>query len=164
LKRPTTNQEAALKRFLDDPRLPIHNNISELHLRRQAVGRKAWLFVGSEDGAQVNTRFVSLLASCAMHRIEPWAYLRDLFCLLPGWPVSKVLELAPVELAAAAAQRSRAARGEHLPPRDADRSPARRGVIRPPPAGVPLRSLGSFANQVNWGRGRSKSLLSNVQA
>lgn len=93
--RYASNQQEALQRFLDDPRLPIHNNISELHLRRQAVGRKNWLFVGSEDGAQVNTIFVSLLASCAMHRIEPWAYLRDLFCLLPGWPITKVLDLAP---------------------------------------------------------------------
>ncbi len=31
-----------------------------------------------------------------MHRIEPWAYLRDLLCLLPGWPIKRVLELAPV--------------------------------------------------------------------
>lgn len=98
--RYATNQREALKRFLDDPRLPIHNNLSELHLRRQAVGRKNWLFVGSEEGAEVNTIFVSLLASCAMHRIEPWAYLRDLFCLLPGWPIKKVLELAPVNWAA----------------------------------------------------------------
>jgi len=94
--RYATNQQAALQRFLDDPRLPIHNNISELHLRRQAVGRKNWLFVGSEDGGHINTIFVSLLASCAMHRIEPWAYLRDLFCVLPGWPITKVLDLAPV--------------------------------------------------------------------
>jgi transposase len=94
--RYATNQQDALQRFLDDPRLPIHNNLSELHLRRQAVGRKNWLFVGSADGAEVNTLFVSLLASCAMHRIEPWAYLRDLFCLLPGWPITKVLALAPV--------------------------------------------------------------------
>ena len=43
----------------------------------------------------MNTTFVSLLASCAMHRIEPWSYLRDLFCLLPSWPIKKVLDLAP---------------------------------------------------------------------
>jgi transposase len=93
--RYATNQKEALERFLEDPRLPIHNNLSELHLRRQAVGRKNWIFVGSEDGAKVNTLFVSLLASCAMHRIEPWTYLRDLFCLLPEWPVTRVLDLAP---------------------------------------------------------------------
>ena len=61
-----------------------------------AVGRKAWLFVGSDQGAEVNTTFVSLLASCQMHAIEPWGYLRDLFCLLPDWPVRRVLELAPL--------------------------------------------------------------------
>ena len=38
---------------------------------------------------------MSLLASCQLHGIEPWAYLRDLLCLLPSWPASRVLELAP---------------------------------------------------------------------
>ena len=72
-----------------------HNNGSELQLRRQVVGRRNWLFCGSDDGAEVNTVFVSLLASCGLHRIEPWEYLRDLFCLLPSWPRSRTLELAP---------------------------------------------------------------------
>jgi len=89
------NQQKALERFLDDGRLPITNNISERHLRREAVGRKNWLFVGSDDGARTNTIFVSLLASCQLHGIEPWAYLRDLLCLLPSWPNKRVLELAP---------------------------------------------------------------------
>lgn len=94
--RYATNQKEALARFLDDARLPLHNNISELHLRRQAVGRKNWLFVGSEEGGHVNTVFVSLLASCAMLRIEPWAYMRDLLCLLPSWNQRRLIELAPV--------------------------------------------------------------------
>jgi transposase len=102
--RYATNQKQALSRFLEDPRLPIHNNVSELNLRRQAVGRKNWLFVGSEDGARANTVFVSLLASCAMHRIEPWAYLRDLFCLLPAWPRQRLLELAPANWSATVAE------------------------------------------------------------
>jgi transposase len=89
------NQQAALRRFLDDGRLPIHNNISELNLRREVVGRRNWLFVGSEDGAKTNATFVSLIASCRLHNIEPFAYLRDLFCLLPGWPRHRLLELAP---------------------------------------------------------------------
>jgi hypothetical protein len=45
----------------------------------------------------VNASFTSLLASCALHEIEPWAYLRDILCLLPRWPAHRVLELAPVE-------------------------------------------------------------------
>jgi transposase len=90
------NQREALQRFLEDGRIPIHNNDSERALRRQAVGRKAWLFVGSDDGAFANATFVSLLASCQMHRVEPWGYLRDLFILLPSWPANRVLELSPL--------------------------------------------------------------------
>ena len=89
------NQRQALSRFLDDGRLPIHNNFSERELRREAVGRKNWLFLGSDDAGDVNATFVSLLASCQLHGHEPWAYLRDLFCLLPSWPDKRVLELAP---------------------------------------------------------------------
>ena len=89
------NQRGALMRFLEDGRLPIHNNGSELQLRRQVVGRRNWIFCGSDDGAEVNTVFVSLLASCGLHQIEPWEYLRDIFCLLPSWPRSRALELAP---------------------------------------------------------------------
>jgi transposase len=89
------NQRDALRRFLDDGRLPMHNNVSERQLRREAVGRKNWVFLGSDFGGEANSSFVTLLASCQLHEIEPWAYLRDLFCLLPGWPVHRVLELAP---------------------------------------------------------------------
>ena len=43
----------------------------------------------------VNAAFTTLLASCRMVGVEPWEYLRDLFCLLPAWPAHRVLELAP---------------------------------------------------------------------
>ena len=94
--RYATNQRRALERFLEDGQLPLHNNGSELQLRRQAIGRKNWLFLGNEDAAEVNTTFVSLLASCQMHGVEPSGYLRDLLCLLPDWPVRSVLELSPL--------------------------------------------------------------------
>jgi len=89
------NQRVALYRFLEDGRLPLDNNVSERQLRRQAIGRKNWLFVGSDEGGDVNATFVSLLASCQLHGLEPWAYIRDLLCLLPSWPAKRVLELAP---------------------------------------------------------------------
>lgn len=89
------NQREGLSRFLEDGRLPLDNNVSELNLRRQAVGRKNWLFVGSDDAAKVNAAFTSLLASCRMLEVEPWSYLRDLLCLLPTWPKHRMLELAP---------------------------------------------------------------------
>ncbi|RME28222.1 MAG: hypothetical protein D6806_03250 [Deltaproteobacteria bacterium] len=83
------------ERFLEDGRLPLHNNFSEQQLRREALGRKNWLFVGSDDGGQINATFVTLIASCQLHGIEPFRYLRDLFCLLPSWPNKRALELAP---------------------------------------------------------------------
>ena len=90
------NQRQALERFLEDGRLPIHNNASEGQLRRQAVGRNNWTFLGSDEGGETNATFVSLLASCQMHAIEPWSYLRDLLSLLPRWPRRRALELAPL--------------------------------------------------------------------
>ena len=71
------------------------NNVSELELRRQVVGRKNWLFCGSDDGAHWNATATSLIASCQLHGIEPWAYLRDVLTLLPTWPLSRALELSP---------------------------------------------------------------------
>jgi hypothetical protein len=51
--------------------------------------------VGSDEGAEVNTIVVSLLASCRLHDIEPLGYMRDLLCLRPSWPRTRLLELAP---------------------------------------------------------------------
>ena len=91
------NQRVGLAQFLEDGRLPIHNNSSELALRREAVGRKNWLFVGSDDGGAVNATFTSLLASAQLCGIEPWSYLRDVLCLLSRWPEHAVLDLAPLK-------------------------------------------------------------------
>ena len=52
------------------------------------------LIVGNDEAGQTNAAFVSLLASCRLHDIEPWGYLRDLLCLLPSWSISRVIELA----------------------------------------------------------------------
>ena len=62
---------------------------------RLAVGRKAWLFVGSDDHAQAAANLFSLIASCKLHRLDPEAYLRDLFRVLAHWPSDRYLELAP---------------------------------------------------------------------
>ena len=51
--------------------------------------------MGSDEGGHRAATFVSLIASAKLHDIEPYAYLRDLFCLLPSWPRNAVLELAP---------------------------------------------------------------------
>ncbi len=97
-------QEGALTRFLDDGRLAIDNNASERELRRIAVGRKAWLFVGSDDHAQAAGNFFSLIASCKLHGLDPEGYLRDVMRLLPQWPKDRYLELAPLFFAATRAR------------------------------------------------------------
>src|SRR5260370_680116 len=74
-------------------------DVTELALRSEAIGRKNWRLVGSDEGGEVNACFVSLLASCRLSKVEPWSYLRDILCLLPQWPDHRVLELSPVEWA-----------------------------------------------------------------
>ena len=88
-------QWVPLTRFLEDGRIRLDNNPSELELRHEAVGRKNWLFCATDNGAEWNATVVSLIASCRMHDLEPWAYLRDVLTLLPLWRKSHVIELAP---------------------------------------------------------------------
>lgn len=89
-----------LTRFLEDGRLRLDNNPAELALRHEVIGRKNWIFCGSGNGARWNTVVVSLIASCKIHGIEPWRYLRDVLTLLPAWKTTDVLDLAPVNFAA----------------------------------------------------------------
>ena len=88
-------QQGALRRFLDDGRLPMTNNHSERALRGIAVGRRAWMFFGSDDHASAAANLFSLIASCELHEIDPEAYLLDIIHVLPFWPRGRYLELAP---------------------------------------------------------------------
>jgi transposase len=89
-------QQDALMRVFDDGRLLLDNNRSERALRGTiATGRKAWLFVGSDDHGQSAAHLFSLVASCRLHGLDPEAYLRDLFRVLAHWPKDRQLELAP---------------------------------------------------------------------
>jgi transposase len=97
-------QKDALFRFFDDGRLLLDNNRSERELRQIAVGRKAWLFAGSDDHAESAGHLFSLIASARLHRLEPEAYLRDLIRVLPHWPRERFLELAPKRWAATRAR------------------------------------------------------------
>jgi transposase len=88
-------QKDALLRVLDDGRLVLENNRSERALRRIATGRKAWLFVGSDQHAESAGHIFSLIASARLHGLDPETYLRDLFRVLAHWPKDRYLELAP---------------------------------------------------------------------
>jgi transposase len=91
----TRNHWEPLTRFLNDGKIPAHNNWSELELRRLVIGRANWLFVGSDESAEWTCTYVSLIASCALHKLDPEAYLGDLFRVLPSWPQTRMIELAP---------------------------------------------------------------------
>ncbi len=85
----------ALSRFLDDGRLRLENNASERALRHIAIGRKAWLFFGSDDHAQAAANLFSLIASCKLHGLDAEEYLAEIIRIFPYWPRDRYLELAP---------------------------------------------------------------------
>ena len=78
------NQWNALTRFLDDGRLAAHNNDSERALRQVVVGRKNWLFAGSEEGARRAATIYSVIGSCTRLELDPFEYLRDVLVRLPA--------------------------------------------------------------------------------
>lgn len=78
------NQWAALIRYAADGRLSIDNLAAERALRGLTIGRRNWLFRGSERGGRAAAVHFSLIASCARHAIEPFAYLRDILTRLPA--------------------------------------------------------------------------------
>jgi transposase len=88
-------QREALRRFLDDGRLPLTNNHSERALRPIAVGRKNWLFFGSDDHAVAAANLFSLIASCKLHDIDAESYFAEIIRVVPHWPRDRYLELAP---------------------------------------------------------------------
>ncbi len=76
------NQRAALRQYASDGRLTIDNNVSERTLRLQAIGRKNWEFLGSAAAGPRAAVLFTILAGAKRHRLEPWAYLRDVLLRL----------------------------------------------------------------------------------
>ena len=89
------SQRRSLSVFLDDPRLPIHNNDSERDLRHLAVGRKNWLVFGSRRGGEVACRLYSLMLSCKQCGANPEAYLEDVLMKVATTPASEIATLTP---------------------------------------------------------------------
>ncbi len=89
------NQEKELLRVLDDGRLPLDNTRSERALRKVVVGRKNWMFYGSDAHAESAAAVFSIIASCRLHSLDPHQYLDEVLRVLPYWPRDRYLELAP---------------------------------------------------------------------
>jgi len=89
--------------------LSIDNNVAEREMKRIAIGRKNWLFVGSDQGGQTAAVLFSFASTCQRLGVEPWAYLQDVLSRLPTLPTERLAELLPDRWQAARAAASASA-------------------------------------------------------
>jgi transposase len=101
------NNWQALTRYTEAGFLSIDNNVAEREMKRIAIGRKNWLFVGSDNGGRTAAVLFSFTSTCQRLGIEPWAYLQDVLKRLPTTPAERLGELLP--------DRWQAARGPAAP-------------------------------------------------
>lgn len=85
----------ALTCFTRDGRLALHNNDAENALRGVVLGRKNFLFAGNDSGAERAATYYSLIDTCKLNGIDPFAYLQDVLSRLPSHPVNRLDELLP---------------------------------------------------------------------
>jgi transposase len=110
------HQWSTLILFLDDPRIPLSNAHVERQQRRTAIGRRNWLFAGSDDAARRFAILHTLIVNCNLVGAPPFEYLRDTFRnLAEDWPMARVRELLP------AAWLANQRRQQQQPDRAADR-------------------------------------------
>ena len=86
---------ASFARFLEDGRICLTNNAAERALRGIALGRKSWLFAGSDRGGQRAAIMYSLIVTAKMNDIDPQAWLADVLARIADHPASKLDELLP---------------------------------------------------------------------
>lgn len=89
------NRGNAVRTFLGDARLKPDNSESERALRPLAVGRKNWLFAGSERGGDATGILLSLAQSCRVLGIDPLVYFEDVLRRINGHPACRIAELLP---------------------------------------------------------------------
>jgi transposase len=87
----------ALNRYTEAAFLSLDNNLSERQIKQMVIGRKNWMFAGSENGARNSAVLFSLVVSCKLAGLDPFAYLRDILTRLPSHPADRIHELIPRE-------------------------------------------------------------------
>jgi hypothetical protein len=97
----------ALMRYCDNGRLEIDNNAAERALRAVALGRKNYLFAGSDRGGDSAAVIYSLIATAKLNGIDPENYMRNLLSCIADHPINRIEELLPWNLAANPDQDSR---------------------------------------------------------
>ena len=91
----TLSNWQALVRDLDDGDLEIDNNPAERSLRGIAIGRRNWMFYGSDNGGRTGAILTSLITTCRRLGIDPFDYLRDVFERIAAHPHTRLEELLP---------------------------------------------------------------------
>ncbi len=99
----------AFTRFLHDGRVCLTNNAAERALRGIALGRKAWLFAGSQRGGERAAFMVTLIVTAKLNDIDPQAWLADVLGRMPNLPMSRLPELLPWNWAAGREREPKAA-------------------------------------------------------
>ena len=94
----------ALTRYLDDGRLEISNNAAENKIRPAALGRKNWLFCGSDTGGTRAAAFYALIGTARMNGIEPQAWLTGVIARIGAYPIHRFAELLPWDWSPTATQ------------------------------------------------------------
>jgi transposase len=90
------NQWPTLARFLDHGEVEIDNNLVENAIRPTAIGKKNWLFFGSEEAGQRSAVIYTLIENCRRHGVEPYTYLKDVLERLPRTTNHEVGQLTPL--------------------------------------------------------------------
>jgi hypothetical protein len=86
---------AAFTRFLADGRICLTNNAAERALRGIAIGRKNWLFAGSDRGGERAAAMYTLIATAKLNSVDPQAWLDDLLRRIADHPARRLHELLP---------------------------------------------------------------------
>lgn len=81
--------------YLKDGRIPIDNNLAENAIRPIALGRKNWMFFGSENGGNTAAILMSFTSTCRKLKMDTWQYLKDVLQRINTHPISKIDELLP---------------------------------------------------------------------
>ena len=90
-----TKQRDKLEKFLSDPKLKLDNNRAERALRIVALGRKRSLFAGSSEHAQNLAVLHSIVATCRLHGVNSYEYIKDMLIRIQTHPASRIQELMP---------------------------------------------------------------------